>query len=123
LVFAVKGRQSLIHQGIKETVYKYIAGIIRNHQQKLLIINGMADHIHILIGIKPDRCISDLVREIKSHSGKFINQQGFVKGRFEWQAGFGTFSVSQSQDSKLITYIENQEEPHNQYFNWNIWRF
>jgi REP element-mobilizing transposase RayT len=113
LVFAVKGRQSLIHQRFKETVYKYIAGIIRNHQQKLLIINGMADHIHILFGIKPDRCISDMVREIKSHSSKFINQQGFVKGRFEWQEGFGAFSVSQSQVSKLISYIENQEEHHN----------
>ncbi len=77
-----------------------------------MIINGMADHVHILIGIKPDICISDLVRDIKSNSSKFINEQGFVKGRFEWQEGFGAFSVSQSQVSKLIGYIENQERHH-----------
>ena len=112
LVFAVKGRQSLIHNEWKETLYKYIGGIIRNQNEKLMILNGMADHIHILVGIKPDKCISDLVRDIKSHSSKFINDQGFVKGRFEWQEGFGAFSVSQSLVPKLIVYIENQEIHH-----------
>lgn len=112
LVFAVKGRQSLIHNEWKETLYKYIAGIIRNQNEKLIIINGMADHVHILIGIKPDKCISDMVRDIKSHSSKFINDQGFVKGRFEWQEGFGAFSVSQSLVPKLIVYIQNQEMHH-----------
>jgi REP element-mobilizing transposase RayT len=112
LVFAVKGRQSLIHNEWKETLYKYIAGIIRNQKGKLMIINGMADHIHLLVGIKPDHCISDLVRDIKSHSSKFINEQGFVKGRFDWQEGFGAFSVSQSQVPKLIGYIQNQETHH-----------
>jgi REP element-mobilizing transposase RayT len=73
LVFAVKGRQSLIHNEWKETLYKYIAGIIRNQREKLMIMNGMADHVHLLIGIKPDSCISDLVRDIKSNSTKFIN--------------------------------------------------
>ena len=77
-----------------------------------MIMNGMADHIHLLIGIKPDSCISDLVREIKSNSSKFMNEQGFVKGRFEWQEGFGAFSVSQSQISRLIGYILNQEMHH-----------
>ena len=112
LVFAVKGRQSLIHFDWKETLYKYIAGIISNQKQKLMIINGMPDHVHILIGIKPDKCISDLVRDIKSYSSKFINDQGFVNGRFEWQEGFGAFSVSQSQVSKLLLYIQNQELHH-----------
>ena len=112
LVFAVKGRQSLIHNEWKETLYKYIAGIIRNQREKLIIMNGMADHVHLLIGIKPDSCISDLVRDIKSNSTKFINEQGFVKGRFEWQEAFGAFSVSQSQISKLIGYIQNQEMHH-----------
>jgi REP element-mobilizing transposase RayT len=63
-----------------------------------MIMNGMADHVHLLIGIKPDNCIEDLVRDIKSNSAKFMNEQGFVKGRFEWQEGFGAFPVSQSQD-------------------------
>jgi REP element-mobilizing transposase RayT len=112
LVFAVKGRQSLIHSEWKEVLYKYIAGIIRNQKEKLMMINGMADHVHLLIGIKPDKSISDLVRDIKSHSSKFINEQGFVQGRFEWQEGFGAFSVSQSQVPKLIGYIQNQETHH-----------
>ena len=112
LVFAVKGRQSLIQPDWKETLYKYIAGIISNQKQKLMIINGMPDHVHILIGIKPDKSISDLVRDIKSHSSSFIREQGFVKGRFEWQEGFGAFSVSQSQVPKLILYIQNQELYH-----------
>jgi putative transposase len=73
---------------------------------------GMPDHVHILIGIKPDKSISDLVRDVKSHSSSFIREQGFVKGRFEWQEGFGAFSVSQSQVPKLILYIQNQELHH-----------
>jgi len=109
LVFAVKGRQSLIQTEWKETLYKYMTGIIRNQKEKLMIINGMPDHVHILVGIKPDKCISDLVRDIKSNASKFIYEQGFVKGRFEWQEGFGAFSVSQSQVPRLITYIQNQE--------------
>lgn len=77
-----------------------------------MIINGMPDHIHILVSNKPDKCLSNLVRDIKSHSSKFIHNQGFVKGRFEWQEGFGAFSVSQSQVPKLIDYIQNQERHH-----------
>ena len=77
-----------------------------------MIINGMPDHVHILIGIKPDKSISDLVRDIKSHSSSFIREQGFVKGRFEWQEGFGAFSVSQSQVSQLILNIQNLELHH-----------
>lgn len=112
LVFAVKGRQSLIQPDWKETLYKFIAGIISNQKQKLMIIIGMPDHVHILIGINPDKSISELVRDIKSHSSSFIREQGFVKGRFEWQEGFGAFSVSQSQVPKLILYIQNQELHH-----------
>ena len=77
-----------------------------------MIINGMPDHVHILIGIKPDKSISDLIWDIKSHSSSFIREQGFVKGRFEWQEGFWAFSMSQSQVPKLILYIQNQERHH-----------
>jgi REP element-mobilizing transposase RayT len=77
-----------------------------------MIINGMPDHVHILIGIKPDKSISDLVRDIKSHSSSFIREQGFVKVQFEWQDGFGAFSVSQTQVFKLLLYIQNQELHH-----------
>ncbi len=112
VVFAVKGRQCPMTTEWKETLYKFITGIIRNQNQKLIIINGMPDHLHILIGMKPDKNLSDLVRDIKSSSSQFIHEQGFVKGKYEWQKGFGAFSVSQSQVPKLIRYIENQETHH-----------
>ncbi len=112
IVFAVKGRQNLISTKWKDEIYKYITGIITNQKQKLIIINGMPDHIHILVGIKPDISLSDLVRDIKSSSSKFINEQKWINGKFEWQTGFGAFSYGHSQLGNIIKYIENQEEHH-----------
>ena len=112
IVFAVKGRQNLISKNNKDEIYKYITGIITNHKQKLIVINGMPDHIHILVGIKPDISLSDLVRDIKSNSSKFINEQKWINGKFEWQSGFGAFSYGHSQLANVIKYIENQEEHH-----------
>lgn len=112
LVFAVKGRQNLISTKWKDEIYKYITGIITNQKQKLIVINGMPDHIHILVGIKPDISISDLVRDIKTNSSKFINEQKWINGKFEWQNGFGAFSYGHSQLGNVIKYIENQEEHH-----------
>jgi len=93
LVFAVKERQSLIQPDWKETLYKYYVGIISNQKQKLMIINGMPDHVHILIGIKPDKSISDLVRNIKSHSSFTIqpHQNQPQKKSCPWEAGLGRF--------------------------------
>ena len=110
IVFAVKGRQNLISKKWKNEIYKYITGIITNQKQKLIAINGMPDHIHILVGIKPNIALSDLVLDIKSSSSKFINEQRWINGNFEWQAGFGAFSHSHSQLTNVIKYIENQEE-------------
>ncbi|PBJ12790.1 IS200/IS605 family transposase [Flavobacterium sp. ACN6] len=112
IVFAVKGRQNLISKNWKNEIYKYITGIITNKEQKLIAINGMPDHIHILIGLKPDKSISDLVRDIKANSSKFINDQKWINGKFEWQTGFGAFTYGHSQLNNVIKYIENQEEHH-----------
>ena len=112
IVFAVKGRQNLISKKWKDEIYKYITGIITNQKQKLIAINGMPDHIHILVGIKPNVSISDLVRDIKTSSSKFINEQKWINGKFEWQTGFGAFSYGHSQLTPVIKYIENQEEHH-----------
>ncbi|WKL49854.1 IS200/IS605 family transposase [Flavobacterium pectinovorum] len=112
IVFAVKGRQNLISANWKDEIYKYITGIVTNKGQKLIAINGMPDHIHILIGLKPDMSISDLVRDIKSNSSKFINDKKWINGKFEWQTGFGAFSYSHSQLTNVIHYIERQEEHH-----------
>lgn len=112
LVFAVKGRASLISKQWKEELYKYICGIVNQKKQKIYAINGMPDHIHILISMKPDVSPSDIVREIKANSSKWINEKGFVKGKFQWQEGFGAFSCSQSHTDATIKYIEKQEIHH-----------
>ena len=112
IVFAVKGRDNLISPKRKDELYKYITGIISNEGQKLIAINGMPNHIHILIGIKPNKSLSDLVRDIKANSSRFINEQRWIAGKFEWQKGFGAFSYSQSQLNTVIKYIENQEVHH-----------
>jgi putative transposase len=112
IVFAVKGRQSLIADSWKEELYKYITGIIRNKGQKMLAINGMSDHVHILIGMKPDCCLSDLVREIKKISSDYIKEKRFTRLKFEWQGGFGAFSYGHSSLDNVIFYINNQQEHH-----------
>lgn len=112
VIFAVKGRESFILQSWEEELYKYIAGIVRNKEQKLLAINGMPDHIHILIGMKPNCCLSDLVREIKKSSNDFINEKKFTRFKFYWQEGYGAFSYSHSALNNVIAYINNQKEHH-----------
>ncbi|MBI1747843.1 MAG: IS200/IS605 family transposase [Acidobacteria bacterium] len=112
VVFAVSGRQSLIQRARKEELHKYITGIVQNRAQKLIAINCMPDHAHILIGLKPDMALSDLVRDIKAVASKFINQRKWVKGKFSWQEGFGAFSYSHSQLDALVNYIKNQEKHH-----------
>ncbi|HJZ83154.1 MAG TPA: IS200/IS605 family transposase [Pyrinomonadaceae bacterium] len=111
-VFAVSERQSLIKPEFKEDLYKYITGIVRNQGQKLIAINGMADHVHILIGLKPAMALADLVREIKADSTSFVNEQQFVHGRFSWQESYGAFSYGHSQLDTIIRYIQNQERHH-----------
>ena len=112
VVFAVKGRGSLIQHSWEEELYKYISGIVNNKEQKMLAINGMPDHIHFLIGMKPSCCLSDLVREIKKSSNEFINERKFTKLKFQWQDGYGAFSYSHSNLDKVIGYIEKQKEHH-----------
>ena len=111
-VFAVKFRQYLIQNNWKEELYKYISGIIQNNNHKLIIINGMPDHIHILIGMRPTQSISNLMKDVKQFSSKWINEKKFINSRFEWQEGYGAFSYSKSQLENVINYIENQEEHH-----------
>ncbi|MGQ0542632.1 MAG: IS200/IS605 family transposase, partial [Blastocatellia bacterium] len=112
IVFAVSGRENLVAKEWKAELYKYITGIVTNHGQKLLAINGVADHIHILLNIKPNIALSELVRDIKANSSRWINEKKLVKGKFQWQEGFGAFSYSVSQLDVVIRYIHRQEEHH-----------
>lgn len=111
-VFAVRGRQSLIHQSWENHLYKYITGIVQSKNQKMIAINGMPDHIHILIGMKPTCCLSDLVREIKKSSNDYINYNQFCRSKFIWQEGYGAFSYSQTSLQDIINYVHNQKEHH-----------
>jgi REP element-mobilizing transposase RayT len=112
IVFAVKGRQNLVQKEWKEELYKYIAGIIREKDQKSTIVNGMPDHIHIFVGLRPVMAISDLVREIKNKSTNFINERKFINTKFSWQEGYGAFSYGHSQIQNVYNYILNQEAHH-----------
>ena len=112
IVFAVEHRDCLISPEWELEMYKYITGIVQNKGQKMLAINGMPDHIHIFIGMKPSCCLSDLVREIKKSSNDFIKEKNFTKFRFNWQEGYGAFSYSHSAIDNVIKYVMNQKEHH-----------
>lgn len=112
VVFAVQGRQNLIRPDRKEELQKYITGIVTRQGQKLLAINCMPDHTHLLLGLKPDMALSDLVGDIKTGSTNHINKNRWVAGRFSWQEGFGAFSYGHSQLDTIIRYIQNQEKHH-----------
>lgn len=96
----------------KEDLYKYISGIVTKQGQKLIALNGVEDHVHILIGLRPAMALADLAREIKADSTNFINRERFVHGRFSWQEGYGAFSYGHSQLDTIIRYIQNQEKHH-----------
>ena len=112
VVFAVEGRQNLIAPEHNDELQKYITGIVSAQRQKLIAINNMPDHLHLLVGLKPDMALSDLMRDVKASSSKFINEKRWVAGRFSWQEGFGAFSYSRSQLGAVIRYIENQAKHH-----------
>ena len=112
IVFSVKGRENLIGKKWKYDLNKYIAGIIKGKGQKPIIVNGMPDHIHAFIGLRPAIAISDLARDIKNNSSNFINDNRWVRGKFLWQDGYGAFSYSHSQIEQVYNYIKNQEEHH-----------
>lgn len=111
-IFAVQNRRSLIQQTWKERLYKYITSIVQNQGHKIIIINGMPDHLHIVTGMRPIQAVSELLQFIKRDSSKWINENKLVAGKFQWQDGFGAFSYSRSQLPALINYVLNQEIHH-----------
>jgi REP element-mobilizing transposase RayT len=111
-VFAIKSKHSLIKHEWKNDLYKYMVGIIQNNSHKVLAINGMPDHVHILIGMRPTQSLSDLMQDVKGGSSKWLNDQRLVNGYFQWQEGYGGFSYSRSHVTNVIAYIRNQEEHH-----------
>ncbi|WP_114789534.1 IS200/IS605 family transposase [Niabella yanshanensis] len=112
IVFAVKGRASVIREEFRDELQKYMTGIIQNKKQKLYAIYCMPDHVHIFVSMGPELAISDLVRDVKANATSFINDKGWVEGYFEWQRGFGAFSYSESQVKAVVNYVLNQREHH-----------
>lgn len=114
LVFAVQNRQSMILESWRERLYKYMIAIIQNNRHKVLAIGGTADHVHILIGMRPSQSLSDLMQHVKGCSSKWINENRLANGWFSWQEGYGAFSYSKDEIPTIIRYIENQAEHHKQ---------
>lgn len=112
VVMSVKNRNSVISKEWKDELFKYMTGIIQNQGHKVLSINGMPDHVHILIGLRPTQSLSELMKYVKNFSAIWINQKGFLKDKFSWQGGFGAFSYSKSHVQRVVEYINRQEEHH-----------
>jgi putative transposase len=112
LVFAVKNRETVLSKNIRNRVFEYMSGIANNMKHKSIIINGVTDHVHILLGLNPAISISDTVHDLKRNSSLFINNEKLSIGRFSWQEGYGGFTYSRSQLHDIYHYIEHQEEHH-----------
>jgi REP element-mobilizing transposase RayT len=111
-VFAVQGRQNLLTKPVRERLFPYIAGILRNTGIYPLAVNGWQDHVHIFFEMKPDISLSKTMELVKSNASKWLNEQGLIRGKFSWQRGYGGFSYSRSQRNNVINYIATQEEHH-----------
>jgi putative transposase len=111
-VFAVNGRENIITNVFREDLYKYMSGILKKDGSFPLAINGWKDHVHVFFELQPSMSVSKQVQMLKATSSKWINENGFVKGKFSWQEGYGAFSYSRSQRNRVIQYIMNQEEHH-----------
>lgn len=112
LIFVVKYRNGLIQKEWKDELYKYLTVAIQKYGHKVLIINGIEDHIHIFMGFRPNHALSDLAKELKVSSTKWINDTKMKTGKFQWQEGFAAFSYCMSHVPVVIKYIANQEVHH-----------
>ncbi len=111
-VFAVQNREFIIRNSWKEELYKYISGIVQSNNHKILSINGMPDHIHILFGLRPSQSVADLMQDVKGSSSRWINDKKLVHSKFSWQEGYGAFSYSKAEVPAIIQYIINQTDHH-----------
>jgi len=111
-VFAVKYRMAIIDKKWKSTLFGVIGNLINETNCKTIIVNGVEDHVHCLLGLKPVVSVSELMKTVKAKSSKYINDHKLTPERFEWQEGYGVFSYSQSQVDTVYKYIQNQEIHH-----------
>ncbi len=114
LVFAVKYRNAVISKKWSHSLYGVIGNLINETGCKTFIVNGVEDHVHCLVGLKPVISVAELMKSVKAKSSKYINDEGLTPTRFEWQNGYGVFSLHQSTINRVYQYIQNQEEHHRQ---------
>ena len=112
IIFSTKGRNKIIHAAFRDELFKYIPGFIKRKGQTPLAVNGTSDHVHICAGLKPEKAVADLVRDIKHFSTRFVNEKKLSGMKFYWQEGYAAFSYSHSQIDSVIKYIINQEKHH-----------
>ncbi|MFH1120792.1 MAG: IS200/IS605 family transposase [Bacteroidota bacterium] len=114
IVFSVKGRENMLHSGMRADLFRYIYGILTNINQFSLAVNGYKDHVHLFFEMNPNNSVSEIARIAKANSSRWINENRLISGRFSWQEGYGSFSYSRSQRDQVIKYIMEQEEHHHQ---------
>jgi REP element-mobilizing transposase RayT len=111
IVFATKYRKPTINEDIQERLYEYMGGILRNNKGHMIEIGGVEDHVHILAGLSPSLAVSDVIRDVKASSSKWMSEDLEIRS-FKWQKGFGAFTVSYDRVDAVSNYIRNQEEHH-----------
>jgi REP element-mobilizing transposase RayT len=112
IVFSTKERQRLLDATWRERMFEFMGGTLRGLECQSLGIGGVEDHVHVFCAVAPKFAVSDIVQKLKSHSSGWINKSGRVTGRFEWQVGYGAFSVSESNLEKVRKYVLEQERHH-----------
>jgi putative transposase len=112
IVFSTKNRVDMIQTDVEEELWAYIGGILKNNKSKLLASNGTENHIHLLISLSKTHALSELVGDIKRDSSKWIKTFGEHYQNFQWQDGYGAFSVGYTQIADVKTYIANQKIHH-----------
>jgi REP element-mobilizing transposase RayT len=112
IVFATKYRTPSINATIQERLYEYVGGILRAKKGHVVQIGGIADHIHLLTELSASFAVSDVIRDVKANSSKWVNEQPEINHFFEWQKGYGAFTVSYSLRESVQEYIQKQEERH-----------
>ena len=111
-IFTVKGRNNFLSAVPKVQLQRFINSVIEKRKSIMVAINNVDDHMHILVRLNATYSVSRMIQEIKATSSKFINEKKWIRGKFRWQGGYGAFSVSKSQLSKVIKYIDDQEVHH-----------
>jgi putative transposase len=114
VVFAVKGRENILQERFTIRLFEYLSGILVNMNQYPLAVGGHRNHVHVFFELNPVSSLADILEKLKANSSKWINDNKFVMGHFEWQRGYGGFSYSKSQRDGVIKYIVEQKKHHEQ---------